>query len=54
MLLRDSEFKGDSTYKSVLNLARDGKGKDAFGYRSEFIQLVAKCSLLESVRSLGN
>ena len=54
MLLHDSEFKGDSTYKSVLNLARDGKGKDAFGYRSEFIQLVAKCSLLESVRSLGN
>ncbi len=54
MLLRDSEFKGDTTYKSVLNLARNGKGKDAFGYRSEFIQLVEKCSLLESVRTSGN
>lgn len=54
MLLRDSEFKGDTTYKSVLDLARNGKGKDVFGYRSEFIQLVERCSLLESVRSIGN
>jgi Ca-activated chloride channel family protein len=54
MLLRDSEFKGNTTYKSVLNLARNGKGKDVFGYRSEFVQLVEKCSLLESVRSSNN
>ena len=54
MLLRESEFKGDSTYESVLELARDGKGKDFFGYRAEFIQLVEKCSLLDSVRSKGN
>jgi Ca-activated chloride channel family protein len=54
MLLRDSEFKGDATYKSVLDLARNGKGTDVFGYRSEFIQLVEKCSLLESVRSSNN
>jgi Ca-activated chloride channel family protein len=54
MLLRDSEFKGNTTYKSVLNLARNGKGKDIFGYRSEFVQLVEKCSLLESVRSSNN
>jgi len=54
MLLRDSEFKGNTTYESVLYLARQGKGKDVFGYRSEFIQLVEKCSLLESVRPTGN
>ena len=54
MLLRDSEFKGDSSYKSVLELARDGKGKDFFGYRAEFIQLVEKCSLLDSIRSKDN
>jgi Ca-activated chloride channel family protein len=54
MLLCDSEFKGDTTYESVLNLARDGKGKDFFGYRAEFIQLVEKCSLLESFRPTGN
>jgi Ca-activated chloride channel family protein len=40
MLLRDSEFKGDFTYNSVLELAKSSKGADGFGYRSEFIQLV--------------
>ncbi len=54
MLLRESEFKGNSTYERVLELAREGKGKDYFGYRAEFIQLVEKCSLLDSVRSKGN
>jgi Ca-activated chloride channel family protein len=54
MLLRDSEFKGDSSYERVLELALDGKGQDPFGYRTEFIQLVEKCSLLDSVRSKDN
>ena len=54
MLLRDSEFKGNASYESVLELARDGKGKDFFGYRAEFIQLVDKCSLLYSIRSKDN
>jgi Ca-activated chloride channel family protein len=54
MLLRDSEFKGDVDYNPVLKLAREGKGKDYFGYRAEFIQLVEKCSLLDSIRSDGN
>jgi Ca-activated chloride channel family protein len=54
MLLRDSEFKGDASYESIMELARDGKGKDYFGYRAEFIQLVEKCSLLDSIRSKGN
>jgi len=54
MLLRDSEFKGDTSYESIMELARDGKGKDYFGYRAEFIQLVEKCSLLDSLRSKGN
>jgi len=40
MLLRDSEFKGDITYASVLEMAKGSKGKDAFGYRREFIELV--------------
>lgn len=40
MLLRDSEFKGDLTYASVLRMAQSAKGKDKFGYRSEFIELV--------------
>ncbi len=40
MLLRDSEFKGKMSYASVLSLARSSKGKDVFGYRREFIELV--------------
>lgn len=37
MLLRDSEFKGDASYQSVINLAKEAKGKDEYGYRAEFI-----------------
>lgn len=40
MLLRDSEYKGDLRYADVLSMAKASKGKDAFGYRSEFIELV--------------
>ena len=54
MLLRDSEFKGDTSYEGVLALARESKGQDFFGYRAEFIQLVEKCALLESLGLKGN
>lgn len=38
-LLRDSDFKGDATYSSVVNLARKGIDNDPNGYRREFIRL---------------
>ncbi len=40
MLLRESKFKGDSSFESILTLAKRAKGEDENGYRSEFIQLV--------------
>lgn len=40
MLLRNSGYKGDTTIASILELAKNAKGVDAEGYRSEFIQLV--------------
>ncbi|WP_420576981.1 YfbK domain-containing protein [Ekhidna sp.] len=40
MLLRDSEYKGKLAYEDILSLARSAKGKDDFGYRAEFIELV--------------
>lgn len=40
MLLRDSEHKGNASYKSTIKLAQEAKGKDPEGYRSEFIQLI--------------
>lgn len=46
MLLRDSEYAGDFTYEKTLALAEGAKGKDARGYRSEFINMVKSFSLL--------
>ncbi len=40
MLLRDSAHRGNADYDLVLRLAREGRGEDPFGYRSEFINLV--------------
>jgi len=39
MILNNSEFKGDSSIESVIELAEDARGEDKFGLRSEFIQL---------------
>jgi Ca-activated chloride channel family protein len=47
MLLRDSEFKGSASFDDVLKLARGAKGKDHFGYRSEFIRMVEMCQLIK-------
>jgi len=46
LLLRDSEFKGASTYNSVLSLASGALGKDEEGYKKEFVELVKKASVL--------
>jgi len=40
MLLRDSEFKGQSSFANVLKIAKGAKGPDKQGYRTEFIKLV--------------
>jgi len=40
MLLRNSEYKGSATWDQVLTLARRGVGRDAGGYRAEFLRLV--------------
>ena len=46
MLLRDSKFKGITTYDHVVQLANASKGIDEEGYRAEFIRLVKTASLL--------
>ncbi len=48
MVLRESEFKGNSSFGQILELAGESKGHDESGYRSEFIELVKKA------RSLSN
>ena len=46
MLLRDSEFKGDSSFDGALEWARTSLGDDRGGYRSEFVKLVELVKVL--------
>ncbi|MES1973194.1 MAG: VWA domain-containing protein [Pseudomonadota bacterium] len=39
-LLRGGRYSGSMSYDDVLKIASAARGEDAFGYRSEFIQLV--------------
>jgi Ca-activated chloride channel family protein len=42
MLLRDSEYKGNSSAAQVLEQARAALGEDRGGYRAEFVGLVER------------
>ncbi len=48
MLLRESRFSQNSDVASVLKLAKEAKGADEEGYRSEFIRLVESSRFLAS------
>jgi len=48
MLLRNSEFKQDAAYDSLILRAKAAKGQDKDGYRSTFIQLA------EDAKALAN
>ncbi|SHK18297.1 vWA domain-containing protein [Hymenobacter psychrotolerans] len=40
MLLRESEHRGEATFGATAKLAETARGKDAEGYRAEFVRLV--------------
>lgn len=46
MLLRNSEFKQDTDYASILTWAESGIGSDKQGYRSEFLNIVRSSRLM--------
>lgn len=50
MILRNSEYRGDATIESVLELAEKGLGKDPGKYRKEFIDLVEQYQDLSWLR----
>lgn len=50
MLLRNSEFKGTTDYAQLLRMAKEARGNDAEGYRSEFVKLVRKAAVLSKVK----
>ncbi len=47
MLLRDSDYMGDTSFDLVIELAQAGKGTDREGYRAEFINLVKTAQALK-------
>jgi Ca-activated chloride channel family protein len=47
MLLRRSEFKGESSWQGALALAREHRGSDPDGYRAEFIRLIDLAAALD-------
>lgn len=46
LLLRNSSFKENATYKQTIELAKQSADDDKEGYRAEFIQLVKSAALL--------
>jgi Ca-activated chloride channel homolog len=48
MLLSDSQFKSQSSFGHVIQTSADATGKDAEGYRKEFIALVKKANEIKN------
>jgi Ca-activated chloride channel family protein len=48
MVLRNSELKGSADYDLVLSLAREARGEDTEGYRTEFISMVERARSLSA------
>ncbi|HYF52136.1 MAG TPA: VWA domain-containing protein [Planctomycetota bacterium] len=52
MLLRGSPYSGNATFASVKELAAEAIGKDAGGYRAEFLTLIDQTTKLLNGRSI--
>ena len=52
-MLRGGKYSASITYDDVLRIALAAKGKDEFGYRSEFVQLVRAAKNARTLASLG-
>lgn len=46
MLLRQSKYKNNLSYRKIIDIAKDAKGEDKEGYRAEFIRMVEMTELL--------
>ena len=46
-LLKGSNYAGNFSYDKVIELAQANKGKDEYGYRTEFVQLVRKAKIAQ-------
>ena len=52
MLLRNSEYKSNSTFNNVVALAKNSTGSDEEGYRKEFIKLVTNAQSIAKRKNL--
>jgi len=52
-MLRGGKYSGTMTYDDVLKIAAAARGKDEFGYRSEFVQLVRAAKSARTLAKLG-
>lgn len=52
-LLRGGRYNGALSYDDVLRMASGAKGKDEFGYRAEFIQLVRAARTANAIAATG-
>ena len=52
-LLRGGKYGGTITYDDVLKIAMAARGRDEFGYRNEFVQLVRAAKSARTMASLG-
>jgi Ca-activated chloride channel family protein len=49
MILRNSEFRGNSTLDKAIELAKSARGRDEEGYRAEFIRLMGSVKGLKGL-----
>jgi Ca-activated chloride channel family protein len=52
-LLRGGKYSGTLSYDEVLKIAAASRGRDEFGYRSEFVQLVRAAKSARTLAKLG-
>ncbi len=48
LLLRNSKYKGESSYADALSRAKKASKYDPFGYRTEFVKMIRTAKLLEN------
>src|SRR5262249_40406294 len=53
MLLRDSKYKGDASYDEVRQLAQKSLGRDAEGYRRDFLSMIDAASRLPKAQEVA-
>ena len=46
MLLRGSHYRGNATFDAAVEIAQEGLGADAGGYRAELIDLIRRAKAL--------